>query len=51
MKFLRALVSIFRRPAVPRDAYEAEVLFSGWVDVPPLYPEKQAGVQPGSDPQ
>ena len=39
MKFLRALATIFRRPAKPGDAYEAEVLFSGWVDLPPLFRE------------
>jgi hypothetical protein len=39
MKFLRALAMLFRRQAAPRDAYEAEVLFSGWVDLPPLFRE------------
>ena len=39
MEFLRALAKIFRRRAKPGDAYEAEVLFSGWVDLPPLFRE------------
>ena len=37
MNFLRALLSFFRRPAGGRDAYDAEVLFSGWVYLPPLF--------------
>ncbi len=39
MKFLHALAMLFRRQAKAGDAYEAEVLFSGWVDLPPLFRE------------
>lgn len=50
MKLLRALFSIFRRPSPAADAYEAEVLFAGWVDLPPLFREEAGRHAQVSDP-
>lgn len=36
MRFLSAFLSMFRRPAKAAEAYDAEVLFAGWVDPPPV---------------
>ncbi len=41
MKLLRTRFSLFRRPAAAADAYEAEVLFAGWVELPVLFRELQ----------
>ena len=49
MSFLRALMNVFRRPAPHRDTYEAEVLFSGWVDLPPLFRQAREAVAPDDD--
>jgi len=41
MKILGAFLSMFRRPAKAAEAYGAEVLFAGWVDLPPNFgPQK-----------
>lgn len=38
MGILHRLLGLFLDRAEPgHDAYEAEVLFSGWVDLPPLF--------------
>lgn len=49
MSFLRALMNAFRRPAPSREPYEAEVLFSGWVDLPPLFRQAREAVAPDDE--
>ena len=49
MSFLRALLNVFRRPAPSPEPYEAEVLFSGWVDLPPLFRQAREAVAPDDE--
>lgn len=55
MELLRTLIAIFRRPAKAgadrETGYEAEVLFAGWVDIPPLFREGQEHAPPVDEPQ
>jgi hypothetical protein len=39
MRYLSAILSMFRRPAKVAEAYDAEVLFAGWVNPPPVIGE------------
>jgi hypothetical protein len=48
MRFLRALMSMFRRPA-PSD-YEAEAMFAGWVDLPPQLRAQKPELAPEQPP-
>jgi len=50
MQFLRDLLTLLRRPARATDAYADEVLFAGWVNLPPLFREVGAkDHEPGED--
>lgn len=49
MSFLRALMSLFRRSPARGDAYDDEVLFSGWVDLPPLVRSGEATAPRGRE--
>jgi hypothetical protein len=44
MRFLRALLTMFRRPA-PSD-YETEAMFAGWVDLPPQLRAQKPEIAP-----
>lgn len=50
MELLRTLIAYFRRPQKAAEDYEAEVLFAGWVDIPPLIREGQDKPEPEAEP-
>lgn len=49
MRFLNALLTKFRRPRKAAEAYDAEVLFAGWVQLPPRPDEGRNQRAPAAD--